>query len=108
MDGSLRRGQGGGGRLQRQQRRLWACAAQKKCMKMHHQLPDRVAQLTVYSLWWMKFCCKLETWKCRSSRISQVILMEILNRVILGLVRTEKQGNPFGEEKEFLSFLVLV
>lgn len=75
---------------------------------MHHQFTDRVVQFTGYSLWYMKFCCKLETWKRRSSRISQVILMEILNRVILVLVRTEKQGNPFGEEKEFMSFLVLV
>lgn len=76
--------------------------------KMHHQFTGRVVQFPGYSLWCMKFCGKLEIWKCRSSRISQVVLMEILNRVILVLVRTEKQGNPIGEEKEFMSLLVLV
>lgn len=92
----------------RELQRLWACAAWKNGMKMHHQFSDRLVQFTDYKLWCMKFCCKLGTWKGRSSRISQVILMEILNRVILFLVRTEKQENPFGEEKEFMSLLVLV
>lgn len=41
-------------------------------------------------------------------RISQVFLLEILNWVTLCLVRTKRQGSPFGEEEEFVSSLILV
>lgn len=68
-----RGGGGGGGGGLGVETRLCARAAQKRGTKMCHQFSDGVVQFAGYSLSWMKFCCKLEIWKCRSSRISRVI-----------------------------------